>query len=398
MHPLGARPPDRPRALDADRVHAGGDEVAARAGHLADVEAVVGRERLRSAEEASPAGVGEDRHARRRGLEHGHQLLLDVSRELVEAEVGRDAPLPPGPSLLLERADQEPARVLLDVDALVVVPEHGQVRIDPLELLGHGVVVLAGVQRHVQTGAPRELPRPHAAGVDDEVGGDLVARAPGALALVDRDDAPDPTVPDGHVLDPHPLETGRAARPGALDEGGRDLGRIRLAVGRHERAADEPGDVDRGEQRRDLLGRDEVHARDAERVVHGLGAPELLPTVGRVRDREAADLAKARALSGLGLELVEQPARVADEPRVALARAHRADQARGVPGRAAGEPPALEQQHVLPAELREVPGDRGARDAAADDDGAGAGGQRGGGHRRGSCASAEGRNDRTGQA
>ena len=50
------------------------------------------------------------------------------------------------------------------------------------------------------------------------------------------------------------------------------------------------------------------------------------------------------------------------------------DQPGGVPGRAAGELLALQQQHVGDAELGQVIGDRAADDAAADDDDVGAGG------------------------
>jgi hypothetical protein len=55
-----------------------------------------------------------------------------------------------------------------------------------------------------------------------------------------------------------------------------------------------------------------------------------------------------------------------------------ADEPGRVPRRAAGEPALLEQHDVLDAELGEVIGGRGARDAAADDDDAGVG--RGMGH------------------
>src|SRR5262249_29225547 len=50
----------------------------------------------------------------------------------------------------------------------------------------------------------------------------------------------------------------------------------------------------------------------------------------------------------------------------------------GVPGGAARELLALEQQHALLAELRQVVGDGAADDAAADDDDLGLGGEHGG--------------------
>ena len=54
------------------------------------------------------------------------------------------------------------------------------------------------------------------------------------------------------------------------------------------------------------------------------------------------------------------------------------DQAGGVPGGAAGELLALQQQDIGDAELGQVIGDRAADDAAADDHDVGAGGERGG--------------------
>jgi hypothetical protein len=48
-----------------------------------------------------------------------------------------------------------------------------------------------------------------------------------------------------------------------------------------------------------------------------------------------------------------------------------------MPGGTGGELLALEQQHVLPAELGQVIGERAADDAAADDDDLGVGGELG---------------------
>ncbi len=62
-------------------------------------------------------------------------------------------------------------------------------------------------------------------------------------------------------------------------------------------------------------------------------------------------------------------------PRQRQARAQLADEAGGVERRAAGQLVAVEQHDVALAELREVVGDRGAADAAADDHDARAVGQ-----------------------
>ena len=85
------------------------------------------------------------------------------------------------------------------------------------------------------------------------------------------------------------------------------------------------------------------------------------------RDGDAAAALEAGGEPGLGLQRLVQPGRVLHEPRAALARAQLADQPGRVPGRAARQPALLEQQHVGDAELRQVVGDAGADDAAADD-------------------------------
>src|ERR687897_38550 len=56
-------------------------------------------------------------------------------------------------------------------------------------------------------------------------------------------------------------------------------------------------------------------------------------------------------------------------------RATMADEPGGMPGRAAGEPPLLDEHDVALAHLRQVIGDGAADHAAADDDDLGGGGE-----------------------
>ena len=69
---------------------------------------------------------------------------------------------------------------------------------------------------------------------------------------------------------------------------------------------------------------------------------------------------------------------VTAHPRRVARRARLADEPRGVPRRAAGEPALLEQHDVGDAELGQVVGGRDAGDAAADDDDARVRGNRAG--------------------
>src|SRR6266446_6723321 len=90
-------------------------------------------------------------------------------------------------------------------------------------------------------------------------------------------------------------------------------------------------------------------------------------------DAEAAHLLPVGAHAGLGLEPRVELGAVADEPGHRARAAEAADEPGGVPGRAARELLALEQNDVTPAELDQVIGDAAAGDAATDDDDAGLG-------------------------
>ena len=115
---------------------------------------------------------------------------------------------------------------------------------------------------------------------------------------------------------------------------------------------------------------------EAEGPRHRGAALQLLEPLGVGGDREAAALQEAGRLAGLGLERRHRGCVVYCASRVRFGgRAQLADEPGRVPGGAAGQPLALEQHDVAPAELGQVIGDRGADDAAADDDDARMGGQ-----------------------
>ncbi len=168
------------------------------------------------------------------------------------------------------------------------------------------------------------------------------------------------------------FETGGAVLARTLDERRDHVDRARVAVLGDPAAAEKPPRLEQRVERAHLLHADDVDAGDAEGVVHRRDPLELLEAHLAVGDAEAADPAKARGLSGLLLELVDEAHGVLAQPGVALARAHGADQPGRVPAGAAGKLPALEQHHLTPAELCQVIGDARANHAAADDDRAGA--------------------------
>src|SRR3546814_14585760 len=84
---------------------------------LAQQVAVVRREALRPVEEGVDAGALQHRQALHRGLEDRLEVV-EVLRELVEAEVLRNAVQAPGLGPQLEGAEQDLAGVLFVVDGL----------------------------------------------------------------------------------------------------------------------------------------------------------------------------------------------------------------------------------------------------------------------------------------
>jgi hypothetical protein len=97
--------------------------------------------------------------------------------------------------------------------------------------------------------------------------------------------------------------------------------------------------------------------------------------------------------AGLGLQPgVEIAAVEPDRRRGVRRRAETRHQPGRVPGRAGGEPVALQDDDVGPAQVGQVVGDRRADDSPADDDDAGPGGQVGGPGRFHRCSSAHPRN------
>ena len=295
-------------------------------------------------------------------LEDRHELLLGVARQLVEAEVGGKLGDVDGAGDRLEGPDEEAPRVLPDVGRDVVVAEGREVGGEVRDLLGVGVVVLAGVEGHVHPRHPPDVPPPEARAVHHEVGLDVarVRPDPGDAAVL---------VVDGG--DRHPFEAARPPAAGAPDERRHHVDGARHPVRRHPGPADEPVLVDERVERRDLLRRHEVHLRQPEPVVHRGEALQLLEAVPAVGDGEAPDRPEPGRLPGLLLDLGEEVARVDEELREALVRAHGPDEARRVPGGPAREALPLEEEHVAPAELREVVGGARADDPAADDDGRG---------------------------
>ena len=155
----------------------------------------------------------------------------------------------------------------------------------------------------------------------------------------------------------------------------RHVGRIDLGVVRQPQRAEQIVGAHHGIFCRRLGDRNDL-AGDALRARRRMNALEQRHALGRARDQHRAALLPAGRLPGLGFELLIELGRILHEPRHVLVRAQLPDQSGRMPGRAAGQPPLLQQHDVAPAVLGQVIGDRAADDAAADDDGARAIGKR----------------------
>ena len=157
------------------------------------------------------------------------------------------------------------------------------------------------------------------------------------------------------------LDDPGAAHARALGQRLGDVDRVGLAVARDEDRADQV--VDR-EQRMARLRLGRARApRPRGRRSRPIEAARLQldEALRGAREAEAAVLAEAGRLPGLGLEPGVELGRVLGEPGQVLGRAQLADQPGGMPGGARGQLPALEQQHVPPAELGQVIGDARTR-------------------------------------
>ena len=349
------------RVRDPTRVEAGRDEVSPQAGGLAEDEASIGSEALGAIEQELDLRLVQGRDTLDTVL-HEDAELVPVLLERAEREVVRNARVPRlGDGL--EASDEKAADLFADVDVTVVIAEHGQVRADARDGPCHCVEVLHGEDGHGDAVQRAQFARPHARTVHDDVAGDLaVARADAGDGAVTREDLSHRGL----------LHDARSARTGAGGERLRRVGRDHAAVVRNPDAAFEIVDAAEGPAATDLVAIHDVRL-DPRVAAERDGPAELRHARRAPGDAEAAHLLPVRAHAGLGLEPRVQVGAVADEPRHRARAAQTADEPGGVPGRAARELLALEQDDVAPAELDEVIGDAAAGDAATDDDDAGLG-------------------------
>ena len=287
-------------------------------------------------------------------------LVQQLELERVGQLVGRDPRL----GLGLEPAHDQAAHLLLDVGVAVRVAQHGQVPVDPVDLLGDHVEVLGRVQRHGHPAHRADLLGPLAGAVDHHLGLDVagVGADAGCRAVLGHN--------GGH---PGPLPDRDAAVARAAGQREGQVGRVGPAVAGQP---DGPGQVVDAEHGVALAGLPRADQLALQLVGLGGGgrALQLGQAILGAGHGHAAAAAEPGGQAGLGLQPVVQLGGVLDQAGAVLRGAQLADQAGRVPGAAAGQLALLEQEHVGPAHVGQVVGDAGADHAATDDHHAGTGG------------------------
>ncbi len=286
---------------------------------------------------------------------------LEIVRQQLHGKILRCRHRRPDHAVRFVGADQGAAALLAHVDRAGVVSSVDDLAIAAAQLrqvLGDQVVVLHRQHRQLDADHVADLPRPQPGAVDDVLG---VQRAlvghdvPGAVrALRER---------------LHARETlHRCAQlASCLDVGLRGPGRIAMAAVGAPQRSDEIAWIDQRIELERLLERDHLGFH-AEVARPRADQPETIELPLVRRQHQAAVRVQAARLPRERLDLAVQVDGVLLQPRdvgLAVEGMHAAGR---MPGRAGGQFALLDQQYVVPADLRQVIEHAGADHAATDDD------------------------------
>ena len=226
--------------------------------------------------------------------------------------------------------------------------------------LGDDVEVLGRVQRHRGAGLGAEFMRPHAGAVDHHVGADLAklgAYADGG-AVLNQD-----------FLRRTVLKNARTAAFGALGQGLGGVNRVGAAIFGQVDAAHQVVNAHAGPKAGNL-GRGQGLHLQPKALGHRGAALEFFKARQVGGHRDGAGLAKAGGLAGFLFQRGVQIGGVLRQTREVVGGAQLADQPGCMPGGAAGELLALEQNNIGAAPQGEVIRQTAADDAAAHNDNA----------------------------
>ncbi len=264
----------------------------------------------------------------------------------------------PGLGDRLEPADQQLARILLEIGAGIGVAQHRQMLRQARDRLGDDVEVLGRMQRNRDAGGGAEPVRPHARGIDDELGLDVAGGRAHAGGAAGGDD----DVRDLGILE----DAGAAAsrQPGQRLRGVDGIG---LPILGQMHDADHIVRPHQRPQLAGLLRREQIDLQP-EAARHRGAALQLFQPARIGGERQRSDLPEPGCVAAVFLERAVELGRVLREPGEVVGGAQLAHQPGGVPGRARRQLLALEQDDIGDAAQGEMIGDAAADDAAADDD------------------------------
>ncbi len=347
-----------------DGVHAATEEEPSGLRRLAEQEGAVGGKafgpvqqhlHLRSLERGKPM----------QGVHHHRLEVVPVLRKQLEGKIFAERVGIDGLGVRLEAADQQPARIVSDIEMAVVVRQRRHVAFDAVDGPGEQVEVLAWPDRDLDAGHGGHLAAPQAGAERDGV---AAHRTPVRL------DAGDATAPGQNAGDGGVLPDSCSSRPGSFHEGGAEIGRADPAViGGPDRA----DNVVRVHQRPDLLRlvRRNGPGANAEQMRQRLLASDVDEPILGGGDRQRSLVDPAGRLSGLLLQSGVERDRMADEIGEIAGRAKRTHLGCGMPSGAGGQFVAFQQNGIGDAHLGQVVEGRATHDTSADDDDGGVGGK-----------------------
>ena len=237
------------------------------------------------------AGPVERRNPRQR-LSYMLLEVIPVIREKLELEIIRDIAERPRYGVGLIAADHQAADLFLEIGAPVGIAHRCNIGCQAFDLFGDDIVMLDRLQRHAHPRHRSDLARPLAGAIHRFFASNR------ALVRLNRNDA---TIGDLETGDANAFDEPCAMHARTLGKRLRNVGGVRLAIGRKKSGADEIGHIHERPHRFDLGGRQEMHLH-AE-ALRGGGEPlELDPAILVAGKPEAAGHLPAGGESGLLVE------------------------------------------------------------------------------------------------
>ena len=131
----------------------------------------VGREAFRSAEEFLDTSLFKRWHSAH-CVDQERFEMFEAACDFIKAEIFGNAVHPPRPRIGFECTDEQFARVIFVIAAIVVVAEHRQCGVDALDAFKQHIIMLARVEWCGNANARGQIASPHAAADHDVIGVD----------------------------------------------------------------------------------------------------------------------------------------------------------------------------------------------------------------------------------